>query len=387
MRIASTLFAVFAALLHASPALPGGEIEQDVVFRAGEDGYHTYRIPSLLPTKNGTLLALCEGRKSGGGDAGDIDVVLKRSNDGGKTWGELQVIWNDGTNTCGNPCPVVDRRTGRIVLLLTHNLGDDNEPEIKSRTGKSTRTVWVCHSDDEGATWSAPREITNEAKDPDWTWYATGPGVGVQLAHGPHAGRLVIPCDHAYLTTNEGQSTSEFGAHAIVSDDGGTSWQRSEAIAPQMNECQVAELAEPFGGLLLDMRSYRGKACRAQSVSHDGGMTWTEPRNVPALVEPVCQASLIRCFWPRDSRPGLLAFSNPADPKKRVKMTVRTSRDDGRTWSDGTLLHAGPSAYSCLATLPDGTVACLYERGEKSAYETITIARMPADRVTGAPQP
>ena len=356
------------------------DIEQSAVFTAGESGYHTFRIPSLLATET-ALLAFCEGRKAGRGDSGNIDLVLKRSLDGGQTWGELQVIWDDGPNTCGNPCPVIDRKTGRILLPMTHNPGEDSEAQIKQRTGKGTRTVWICHSDDDGLTWSTPREITASAKAPDWTWYATGPGIGIQLQHGPHAGRLIIPCDHGVPRSNdEGVVENWQGSHVLISDDGGNTWSRSEPIGPHMNECQVVELADGEGGLLLDMRSYRGENCRAQSTSSDGGQTWTPPRNVPELVEPVCQASLIRVAWPEGDQPGLLAFSNPADPQRRINMTVRFSTDDGDTWSDGTTLHAGPSAYSSLATLADGTVVCLYERGEKSAYESIVFARVPVER-------
>lgn len=376
--------AVACALLTAStltnaapPDASESTIEQNVVFAKGEEGYHTYRIPSLIVTGN-SLLAFCEGRKNSASDTGDIDLVLKRSTDGGRTWGDLQVVWDDGPNTCGNPCPVVDESTGRIVLLMTHNRGDDNEADIKKRTAEGTRTVWVCESDDEGATWTSPRDITPETKRADWTWYATGPGVGIQLKHGLHKGRLVIPCDHSHYQRHHHHGRERgFGAHAIVSDDGGRTWQISEAVAPKMNECQVVELAGEMGGLLLDMRSYRGKGCRAQATSTDGGMTWTEPRDVPELVEPVCQASLIRHSWPKDGRDGLLAFSNPADAKRRVNLSVKFSSDDGRSWSDGLTLHAGPSAYSCLVSLADGSLGCLYERGEKSAYESIVFARVP----------
>ncbi len=363
-------------------------VEHTPVFVAGEGDYHTYRIPSLLATSQGTLLAFCEGRVSGRGDSGDIDLLLKRSHDGGRTWGETQVLWNDGKNTCGNPCPVIDRESGAIHLLLTQNFGDDTEAEIKLNTGKGSRTVWVCRSDDDGATWSQPEEITEDVKRPEWTWYATGPGVGIQLERDPRAGRLVIPCDHGFHDPDGTRRDvqSEYGAHVIYSDDRGETWQIGGAIVPKMNECQVVELADPAGSLLMDMRSYRGKSCRAQSTSTDGGLSWSTPVDVPTLVEPVCQASLIRQSWPMSGEKGVLLFSNPADPKQRVSMTIRASDDDGRTWSAGYELHAGASAYSCLAPLTGDTVGCLYERGEKNAYEQITFARVPLSLLTEAPR-
>src|SRR5579885_941079 len=179
-----TMAVLALALLACVGSLPAAEPEQKPVFVAGKDGYHTYRIPSLLVTKKGTLLAFCEGRKSSSSDSGDIDLLLRRSFDGGKTWGKTQVVWDDGANTCGNPCPVLDARTGTVWLLLTHNLGSDTEAQIVSRTGKGTRTVWVTRSDDDGATWARPVEITRAVKRPDWTWYATGPGVGIQTKSG-----------------------------------------------------------------------------------------------------------------------------------------------------------------------------------------------------------
>jgi sialidase-1 len=339
----------------------GGDaaLDEQPVFTAGEGGYHTYRIPSLIATRQGTLLAFCEGRKSGRGDAGDIDLVLRRSTDGGKTWAKTQVVWDDGTNTCGNPCPVVDAATGTIWLLVTHNLGKDTEAEIVAGTGDGSRTAWVSKSTDDGVTWAKPVEITKDVKKPEWTWYATGPGIGIQTK----SGRLVIPCD----------SKSEKGkvreSHVIYSDDRGATWKLGGVVGPGCNESQVAELDD--GTLLLNMRSFQGNNRRLIATSKDGGATFTKPAADPALLEPVCQASLIRVPGEKNT----LLFSNPASTK-REKMTVRLSRDGGKTWPVSRLLHAGPAAYSCLAVLPDGRIACLYERGDKAPYEKIVLARV-----------
>ncbi|MBM3459910.1 MAG: exo-alpha-sialidase [Armatimonadetes bacterium] len=347
---------------HPPPLEAQSDPRQTPIWVAGEEGYHTYRIPALIATPGGALLAFCEGRKGGRGDTGDIDLLLRRSWDGGRTWEKTQLVWDDAENTCGNPCPVVDRRTGTIWLLLTHNLGRDTEAQILERTSKGTRTVWVTHSRDQGVTWAKPVEITAQVKRPDWTWYATGPGVGIQT----RAGRLVVPCDYYVAGTRERRS------HGIFSDDQGATWKLGGTVGPHCNECQVAELSD--GRLLLNMRNYNGSHRRALSYSSDGGESWTSPVEDPVLVEPVCQASLIGL----PDRPGTLLFANPAS-EKRERMTVRLSRHDGRTWPAARVLHPGPAAYSCLAALPDGSLGCLYERGEKSPYEQLTFARFRPD--------
>jgi sialidase-1 len=347
---------ILAAFLFAQAAVD--------VFVSGQDGYHTYRIPAAIVTPKGTLLAFCEGRKKSTSDTGDIDLVLRRSADGGATWGPLQVVWDDGANTCGNPCPVVDRDTGTIWLLMTHNLGEDRESKIIDGTARGTRTVWISKSADEGVTWSKPLEITKDAKKPAWTWYATGPGVGIQLKNG----RLVVPCDHVEAETKQG------GSHVIWSGDRGATWSLGGAITGGVNECQVVERAD--GSLLLNMRNWRTSSReRALASSADGGATWSAVSHDAALIEPVCQASILRSSW----EPSRILFSNPADGKSRIRMTLRVSRDEGTTWSTLKDLGDAPAAYSSLTVLPGRSAGCLYETGVKSPYEKIVLARIPLE--------
>ncbi len=361
----SSLFLFIVVLTHRPLTAAEPPIKVPV-FTSGIEGYHTFRIPSLIVTKKGMLLAFCEGRKNSTSDTGDIDLLLKRSSDGGKSWQPIQVVWDDGPNTCGNPCPVVERDTGTIWLLLTQNLGKDTEAKIVDGTSEGTRTVWVSKSTDDGATWSKPVEITKDVKAKDWTWFATGPGIGIQLK----SGRLVIPCDNKVAGTKARQS------HIIYSDDKGATWKLGGVVGPNCNECQIVERAD--GSLLLNMRSYQANNRRLIATSDDGGLTWSKPAEDPVLIEPVCQASLFA--YP--GKKGHLLFSNPASTK-REKLTVRLSNDDGKTWPVAKELHAGPAAYSCLAVLPDGLITCLYECGEKRAYETITLARFSVDWLTG----
>ena len=364
-RLIPTLGMILLAATCASAAEPAIDL-----WRSGEEGYDTYRIPSLIKTKHGTLLAFCEGRKAGRGDSGNIDMLVRRSTDSGKTWSPTQVIWDDEGNTCGNPCPVVDRETGTILLLATHNLGIDHEKQIIAQTSKGTRTVWLLRSTDDGKTWSEPREITKDTKKPDWTWYATGPGAGIQIQHGPHKGRLVIPCDHIEA------ETKHYYSHVIYSDDQGNTWKLGGSTPEhQVNECEVVELADPPGRLMLNMRNYdRANRTRQTALSDDGGVTWHSQTHDPVLIEPICQASIRRLRWPEEGQGGVILFSNPASQKGREKMTVRVSVDDAKTWAHSKLVNEGFSAYSCLEAIDNKTAGLLYEGavGEKT-YGRITF--------------
>lgn len=360
---------LFMLTLAGNGAAAG--LETADVFVAGTDGYHTYRIPALIVTTNRTVLAFCEGRKNSRSDTGDIDMLVKRSTDGGKTWSAQQVIWSDAENTCGNPAPVVDQSTGLVWLLMTWNLGTDHEKDIHARTSKATRRVFVTHSADDGRTWAAPKDITSAVKKPEWTWYATGPVNGIQLVRGKHAGRLVIPCNHSGPREGGGSVSR---SHIIYSDDHGATWQLGGREDERTNESTLVELAD--GSLLHNMRSYREKKLRAVATSRDAGMTWSGVTDDTTLIEPVCQASLLRYSWPDQRERNRILFSNPAS-EKRENMTVRVSYDEGKTWAVSKTIHAGPAAYSCLTVLPDRTIACLFERGEKGPYETIALARFP----------
>ncbi len=341
-------------------------LAQQVLWSRSDTTYNNFRIPSLIVTEKGTVLAFAEGRD--GGDSGDIDILLKRSEDGGRSWSKQLVVWDDGANTCGNPCPVVDRTSGRIILLMTWNLGSDSEDRIIRKNSMDTRKPYICYSDDDGLTWTEPEDLSSSCKDPLWGWYATGPGVGIQMKSDKYRDRLIIPANHSYDVQTESEAIRGgygYGSHVIYSDDGGISWTHSEKITPGCNESQVVELSN--GDLMINMRSYNKKGCRAIARSQDGGATWSDIKHDPQLVESVCQASLIE-YGSYQGKVGYL-FSNPAVASGRSHMTIKASQDECHTWSKGILIHEGPAAYSCLTVLPDGSIGLLYEAGEKDPYE------------------
>ena len=342
-------YAVPAAPQDAAP--PADRPGQVDVFTSGTEGYHTYRIPGVVVTNGGTLLAFCEGRKTGSGDQGDIDLVLRRSTDGGKSWGPMQLVHEEGGTakiTIGNPCPVVDRQTGTVWLPFCRN----------------NDRVFVTKSTDDGKSWAAPTEITRSVKGPNWAWYATGPGHGIQLS----SGRLLIPCDHS--VGGEPGWDKQGYSHVLLSDDHGATWKLGGSTEMKMDECEAVELAG--GSILLCMRNYVKPSQRAFATSRDGGLSWSKPAKHPQVHCPVCQASIQRYSLPPGKNRVL--YSGPGGPG-RTHLTIRLSYDEGANWPVAKVLHPGPAAYSDLVVLPDGTIGCLYERGAKRAYEKITFAR------------
>ena len=359
----------------------GSGLQLTDVFVAGDNGYHTFRIPSVIATRSGALVAFAEARLGSAADAGDIDLVLRRSTDGGATWSPLKLIGDNGPNTFGNPCPVMDRATGAIFLFSTQNAGTDLEKDIIAGTSTGSRTVWVMKSTDEGVTWSVPAEITTAVKASEWTWYATGPGVGIQT----RAGSFVIPANHA-------ESGGVHRSHLILSDDGGRSWKLGASADAGTNESQVVELED--GRLMLNMRNHppRPENFRMVATSEDGGRTLSKAAADPALVEPPAQASLLRLTTGRTHDRNRLLFANPAGAR-RERLTVRLSYDEGATWPVSRVVHDGPAAYSSLVVLPDlsaagpraeadHTIGLLFERGVSSPYERITFAHFTLDWLT-----
>jgi sialidase-1 len=349
----------------------GGDLEQVPVFSRGDNGVFLYRIPSLLVTPKGTLLAFAEARIEKGDDHGHIETVLRRSFDGGRTWTPIQVVAKDGVHAVQNPTAAIDRESGTIWLLLirTDAVTLTTQEDISS-TETRARSLWVTHSKDDGASWSEPEDISESIYPVDWRSCVVGPGTGIQL----ESGRLLIPAHFLTLASDV------FSSVSIYSDDGGKTWHRGEATEPKMNECQVVELAD--GSVQLNMRSDRGQGRRGVAHSTDGGQTWSRVADDPTLIEPVCQASIVRYTHPDRFLKSRLLFSNPATTDKRVKMTVRMSYDDGKTWPVAKEIHPGHSCYSSLATLSDMTIGCLYEYGEERPCENITFARFSLDWLT-----
>ena len=353
--------------------------ETSDVFPPGMNGIARYRIPGIVVTQQGTVLAYCEARQNDSADWGEIQIHLRRSIDGGKIWQPSQHIAHHADRiegnprkteggaqeqTVNNPVAIVDRSTGAIEFLYCINYA----------------RCFSIHSFDDGLTWSKPVEITSAfepfRKKYDWKVIATGPGHGLQIK----SGRLVVPIWLAYGAIGDHKPSA---AATIYSDDHGKTWRAADICLPNEgdfsnpNETMIAELSDGF--VMLVSRSVSNANRKLVTKSPDGATRWSRPEFHDQLWEPICMASIIA----HPSKPGTLIFSNPhsleidksgnekpAGKGKRKNLSIKLSPDNGKTWPLNKTLDAGPSAYSDLAVLPDGTVLCLYE-----ADQSIVCAR------------
>ena len=349
------------------------------VFISGNDGYNTYRIPAIIMAPNNELLAFCEGRVKGSADFGDIDIVMKRSNDGGKTWTPMQKIVDMDSLQAGNPAPVVDLTDpaypgGRIFLF--YNTGNNHEGEV--RKGNGLREVWYITSTDNGNTWSTPQNITLQVHRPnqpmqnsfyhfaeDWRSYANTPGHALQLTAGNFKGRIFVAANHS--EGNPKKDFTDYFMHGFYTDDHGTSFHLSKTLnLPGSNEATAAEISN--GGVIVNARNQKGDIKRRiVAHSNDGGEHWNRFSFDEHLPDPVCEGSILNI----GKRKGkfVLAFSNAADTVQRNNLTLRISYDEGASWVNNILIEAGKkdgkndaTAYSDLVKINKKHIGVLYER-------------------------
>lgn len=324
-----------------------------IVFEAKQNLSHpSVRIPALLRTKKGTLIAVAEGREKNSDQAGN-DLVISVSKDEGATWSKPSVAYDQGKDSCNNPTLVEDELVGRVFLFFqTFPAGSREFGGLPAGDAADGTRIRVIASDDEGATWSRPSDLTKELKPADAVTTASGPGIGIKLKSPLHAGRLVIPF-------NSQDKKKNFVNWVAYSDDGGRSWHRGANVPQedgrQLNEVQVAEARD--GTLYLNSRRWKGSAFRKVAWSKDGGLTWSQAADDPTLPDPTCQGSLLRIDQGATTH---LYFLNPAG-KGRANGTIRLSQDGGRTWVAQKTAFPGPFAYSSMAALADGRIGVLYE--------------------------
>ena len=354
-----------------------GEPVYSDVFISGTFGYSSFRIPSIVALEDGTLLAFAEGRKTSTSDSGDIDIVLARSTDNGASWTAPQLVWSNGSGVAGNPCPVVDRATGNVLLVSNHQTAGVDEASIRQGVGE--RTYQIQMSSDAGLTWTDPTQIMAiESIDP--YWIAGGPNHGLQLQRGDAAGRIVIAGNHSTYTTATGYP-ERFAAnelHTIYSDDGGQTWELG-AVSGDTGDIYVSEVAAtelPDGSLYFTIRDQYGSAVgtRAFETSHDAGESFDGVLQMdPTAVAPVCQGSILEysAVDLGDSENRVI-MSYPGSATARENITVRSSFDSCQTWNSGRVIYDGLSAYSDLVRTGDDQIGLFFERDN---YSKITFAR------------
>jgi len=357
----ATLISSFSALLPAKsqPAT------QSDLFERGFASVHTYRIPALVETRDGTLLAIADARHESGSDLpGRISLVMRKSSDGGLTWTPQSTLVQVTHGGVGDASLLLDAR-GRVWCFYAYG-----PPGIGFRTAKpgpvtgpKVLQVHSIVSEDGGATWSAPIDLTPQVRDP--AWHAVFPTSGTHFT--TSRGRMLVP-----LVVLDGENN--LTTRNAYSDDGGRTWKVGPAVAPETDESKAVEIA---GEVVV--QNARNGPRRLVAFSTDGGVTFTRAEHHEALLDAQCNAGLAR--YRRQGR-DLLLFTNAAS-MRRANLTIKASADGGRTWTAGRTIHAGPAAYSTVIPLRDGSIGVLYERGEASPYERITFARLTLDWVLG----
>lgn len=349
------------------------------VFTSGTEGHKSYRIPAIVSLPKGDLLAFAEGRVKNSGDFGDINLVLKTSNDQGKSWSALKVVVNYDSLQAGNPAPVVDLLDSEYpngVVYLFYNTGNNHEGEV--RKGNGLREVWYIKSTDHGNSWSDAVNITLQAHRPfqptanpayqfkeDWRTYANTPGHAFQFQHGVYKGRIFVAANH---TAGDPQPQyRDCNAHGFYSDDHGKTFKLSTNVdIPGSNETMAAELSN--GRMMMSIRNQRGDIRqRILAYSSNGGASWDTAYFEPSLPDPVCQGSIITLGYKMGK--AIIASCNAADEKRRDNLTLRISYDEGKTWKKSIVVDKSAdekkrdwAAYNDLVILDKKTIGVFYER-------------------------
>ena len=352
-------------LLSLWPLLQGCAAKQEIthvdVFTSGQHGYHTYRIPAVETAPDGSLLVFTEARKYNRHDPGthgnDIDLVYKRSTDGGRTWSEMMVLDDPGErwSSC-NPVTLLDRATGRVWLF--HNRTKPDRNSSNARVGTDDSQAWARYSRDNGLTWSEPMDLTGIARDVEhWGSAFFGPGGAVQDAEG----RLIVPVSQTTGKTDaEGPpAPGHWTAFVIYSDDHGETWSRGQLASPATSENQLVELAD--GSLLMDARQDEGPT-RWIFLSGDGGETWSPPRTgqvVPPIASAIERYSLV----PAGADRNRILWTGPKGPGRQT-LVLRVSYDEGETFTNERIISEEKAAYSDITLLQDRSIGVIWERGD-----------------------
>jgi sialidase-1 len=401
--LAPTALGLILTLIAPATVNAAEPVRADL-FVSGTSGYAVYRIPGIVATPDGILLAYAEARKTGASDWDGIDLVVRRSHDHGETWTPQQVVGKLRGPVAQNPAAA---SRGRPADVITYN-----NPIVIAGRGKGVVHFLFCveyqrafymRSGDSGRTFSAPVEITStfDGFRPEYAWkvLATGPGHGIELRNG----RLIVP---VWLSTSEGANAHRPSVVATVfSDDQGKTWRRGEIAVRHggevVNPSETAAEQMADGRVMLNVRSESSANRRIVVYSQDGASKWSAPRFQEELVEPVCFGSLVRYGRAAKGGANRLLFvhpdnlvrsageAKPGQGRDRRNLTMHLSEDDGATWPARRVIDPGWAGYADITVAPDGSIFCLYERGEPDAkalrIAALTLVRFELDWVKGRP--
>ena len=366
---------LLASVSFSQPSVPKSEPPPPVgmsLFKPGDTGSKNFRIPSLVCTTQGTLVALADRRSNGGGDLpADIDLAVRRSTDNGQTWSPIKVVVDlPKPNGASDSAMLVDRVTGRVWAAFTVGYNAGIAQAQRGLTGR-TAVSHLIYSDDDALTWSAPVSIGAQVKDPAFKWMGFGPGAGSSMPDGT----LSFSC----YANKDG--TPDLFSFAIVSEDRGKTWRRTEPYTAFTCESQMVALSDDRW--LACARDRKGRGTRMTAFSSDRGKTWSPMAQEPQLPCPRCQAGLIRITHPM-ARKGLLIYTGPeAKATGRNRGMVRISDDDAKTWKFNTLVVPGSFAYSTPALLRDGRLGLIYEHN----HEDMRFLALDLGSLTGGTYP
>ena len=367
-----------------------GEISGGVtVFQSGAEGYKSFRIPAIIKAPDGALLAFAEGRVDGGADFGHVKIVVRRSTDQGKSWGDIEVAASNGGLQAGNPAPVVDYSDpaypkGRIFLF--YNTGNVDEGRMRKKEG--VREIWYVTSTDNGLHWAAPVNITSQTSkidqpdlNPDWNhpedWrsYANTPGHAMQLKTGQYKGRIYIAANHSAGAPKA--DFTDYVAHGYYTDDHGKSFHISQNNPfSGSNESTAAELSG--GRVMMNSRDQSGRQMyRIVSISANGGNSWDTAYYDKQLPDPVCEGAILTLNYGK--KHNTLAFSNDASRNGRDSLTLRISFNDGQSWPLQYLIEPKHTAYSDIVAVNKKEVGILYEASgyQKIKFKTVNWKKAP----------
>lgn len=359
------------SLITTAVGAPGSEVAEGLtsyrVFTAGKDGYPHYRIPTIVTSRKGTLLAFAEGRYHPT-DHGRNDIVLKRSTDNGKTWSPLITIHKDKELVMVNPSPVVLPNNRILLLYETFPFGYHARKgrehgisfQMMDEGYESPRTqkCIMRYSDDDGKTWSAPRFVQEITREPTHSINSGSPANGIVLQRGKHQGRILFPLFHAWmLDQKSGKRT--FKNSVLYSDDQGRSWKRS-AYVPESIACNENLIVELDNGDVM-MNGRSGRSGREIAISKDGGRTWGPYVSDKVLTGRPCNSGLFRFSYGGNGQKSRLLFSNNFSNSKRANGTLRISYDNGQSWAHSKTIVPGLFGYSQITAQKDGNIGVIYE--------------------------